>query len=187
MLPFILAAVGGYLIADSMKDKKSQKFEDGGYVDDDEVSQKMEYFNDRLYYAKKGIVNAYSDEDTDLAIEEYYKVRKEKDNYEKTISDRKDKARADRNVENIIEDEKEAAERIGYEYKKLYKKDPRLAAIKAAEDMIAFLMSGTIEEYQIENGSTPEEAKSYVEKSIIRRELDIADLKRNIKDNPILK
>ena len=223
MLPLIIAAVGGYLIADSRKSvtkmadggrfsdysndalkdmiinlsryednkeiidsvkeelerrKLSQKFDDGGYVDDDKVIREMSNFSDRLIYAKRGIYNASGDEDTDLAIEEYYTIRKEKEVYEKKISDIKDKARADRNVENIIEDEKEAAERMGYEYKKLYKKDPRLAALKSAEDLIEFLKS--------KDGMTPEEAIR-VERSINSFERDIADLKRNIKENPILK
>ena len=40
MIPFILAAVGGYLIGDSMKD--SQTFADGGITDND--AQNLIYY-----------------------------------------------------------------------------------------------------------------------------------------------
>ena len=48
MIPFILAVVGGYLIGDSMKD--SEKFDNGGSVDNEKYQIKKE---DGTYYFLK--------------------------------------------------------------------------------------------------------------------------------------
>jgi hypothetical protein len=61
MIPYILAAVGGYLLGDSMKE--SQTFADGGGIDY-LSEEEYELFNDSLknYYTKYGEVQGIKDE-----------------------------------------------------------------------------------------------------------------------------
>jgi hypothetical protein len=134
--------------------------------------------------AKRNISSA---DDTQAAIEEYNAALKELQDFEASVNERKQKEKSAKNIDSLIEDERTQYEEDSrYEYKELYDKDPRLAAIQRLKDMIEFAKSGDLERYYIEQGNSAERAKKDVERAIQRDEKDLAELEADIKQRPTI-
>jgi hypothetical protein len=149
----------------------------------EEVDQEVERnrLSDKVFEAKKNIARA---SDTEAAIEEYNTAKKELDDFDASVEQAKDKRRAQLSVQNIIEDEKIESQKAGYEYKKLYDQDPRLAALQSSKDLLEFIKSNNLEEISAERGETIEETKKSQERSISYIEQNIADLEVDLEAKP---
>ena len=153
-----------------------------------EEDDKLEKLTDDVYEAQKRISKA---SDTDAAIAEYNKVKKERDDYEESISKRREGVkktkRSKENVESLIDSEtnekKRRVER--YEYKDLYEKDPRLAALQKAKDMKDWVNSEANKNQYKEKGLTDEQIKKEIEDNNSLYDEDINDLEQDLKDNPV--
>jgi hypothetical protein len=139
--------------------------------------------SDNVTYKKGKISNA---EDVDAAVAEYQAAVKELEDFRDSVKQGEDKARASENVSWLIDREIKAAEKGNYPRRELFDRDPRLAAIAEAKEMIEFLKTPEYLETVKEKGyakknQTPEE---YIKESIERTEQDVKDLENSIKDNP---
>jgi hypothetical protein len=128
-------------------------------------SDERSKLEDDAYESKKNISRA---EDTDLAIEEYNKKKKELEDFDNKTQDIENNQR----VNDLIYDEIEQKEKDkdNYEYSEEFNKDPREAALKSQKDLVDFL-----EERGAENDL----------ESIDRYKNDINLLEKDIKDNPL--
>jgi hypothetical protein len=136
---------------------------------------------DKVFQAKRNIARA---DDTEAAIEEYNAAKKELDDFEASVQQRKDKKNSESNVQTLIEDETTFSQRAGYEYKELFDQDPRLAALQSSKDLLEFIKSEDLEQRSAQRGETIEEAKKSQERSILNIQRDIADLEADIQSNP---
>jgi hypothetical protein len=144
---------------------------------------KLSKLEDDVILAKKEIVRA---DDTEAAIEEYNKAKKAKEDYQAEVDQRKEKITKKINVQKLVQDETDSLEQSNYEYKELYDKDPRLAALQNAKDMLEFVESGDLEKAYIEQGQSIEEAKNNIKESSERRKKEIQNLEEDIKESPIV-
>jgi hypothetical protein len=142
---------------------------------------KLADLSDKVVVAQRNIANA---DNVELAIEEYNKAKKERDDFESSIKNRKQQEKSAKNIESLIEDQRVASEEVGYEYKELYDKDPRLAAIQSIKDMIEFIESGDLEKFYVKEGVSPDEAQKITKRSLERNKKDLADLEADIKAKP---
>jgi len=151
----------------------------------EEVDQDIERnrISDKVFEAKKNMARA---DDTEAAIKEYNAAKKELDDFDASVEEKKDKKRAQLSVQNIIEDEKTESQKPNYEYKELYDQDPRLAALQSSKDLLDFIKSENLEERSATRGQTIEEAKKSQERSISYIEQSIADLEADLQANPIV-
>ena len=138
---------------------------------------------DKVFEAKRNIARA---DDTEAAIEEYNAAKKELEDFEASVQQRKDKKRAQLSVQNIIEDEKTESQKPNYEYKELYDQDPRLAALQSSKDLLEFIKSENLEKVSSISGETIEELKKSQERSISYIEQSIADLDADLQANPVV-
>ena len=138
---------------------------------------------EEVFRAKRNIAMA---DDTEVAIEEYNAAKKSLEDFDKAVQERKNKARAKNNIESIIDDEKTASQREGYEYKDLYEQDPRLAALQNSKDLLEFVKSEDIEERSTQREETIEEAKKSQERTLLVIQKDIADLEADLQVNPVV-
>lgn len=179
---------------DKLAFMEGQKMEDGGniYKSEDDLQREERYelarLSDELYRYQRLIANA-SHDDVDEAIKNFYEARKRYKDFELSIENRQDKIRRAIRVSNLIEDEHEDYEKHGssYEYLKLYKKDPRLAALQSQKDMIEFNTSSYYKELLMKEGDSEDEANEKINNSIERHNRDIQDLEIDLKENPIFK
>ena len=151
----------------------------------DEEEMKLSKLTDELSRAKRNISNS-DNENTEEAIKEYNAKKKEKEDYEDSIEKRKELIKSKKNVQSIIEDEAyEYENNSRYEFKDLYEKDPRLAALASAKYLLSFSESGDFEKNLIEKqGESIEDAKKRVKNSIERDKKNIRDLENDLKENP---
>jgi hypothetical protein len=143
----------------------------------------LDKLNDELIAAKRAMGRS---DNTEEAIREYNEKKKEKEDYEASIEKRKQLIESKRNVITLIEDETYNYENSSrYEFKDLYEKDPRLAALENAKDMVAFAESGDFEKELIQSQKySAEEAKKRISDSVKRNKRDILDLENDLKENP---
>lgn len=147
----------------------------------DQQEMSLSKLNEDVQRAKKQISTS---DDTDAAIKNYNEIKAAKESFEKNIAERNDAKRASNNIRNILEDEATASERDDYEYKDLYEKDPRLAALQNAKDMIEFVKSEDFKKAKINSGRTESEIEDDIKRSVKSRERDIKDLENSLaKDN----
>ena len=100
-------------------------------IDSDKNERELEALDEKISRAKKRIATA---DDTDAAIEEFKQAEKGKADFQKSIQKKKDFNK----VDALILDEIYQKNRGRYEYQELFDKDPRLAAIQSAKDMIEY-------------------------------------------------
>ena len=87
---------------------------------------------DKEYQAKRNIAQA---DDTDAAIKEYEAIKKEREDLE----NEKEKEKTYKTITSIIYDTVDDSKKPDYQYKELFDKDPRLAAIEDYKDLTVFL------------------------------------------------
>jgi hypothetical protein len=125
-------------------------------------------------------------DDADAAIEEYNAAKKALQDFEAETEQIKDKKRAKSNLNDLIELEKSSyEENPRYPYKELFNKDPRLASLQSAKDMLEFAKSGDLEKAYVEMGMAEQKAKVDVKKTIEKSQRDIADLEADLASNPV--
>jgi hypothetical protein len=147
--------------------------------------REMEYsrLSNEVDAAQKRIGRA---DDAEAAIREYNAAKKALQDFEAETEQIKEKERAKSSLNQLIELEKSSyEENPQYPYKELFDKDPRLAALQSAKDMLEFAKSGELEKYYIETGQTEQEAKADVKRAIETSKLSITDLEADIASNPV--
>lgn len=156
-------------------DKVEDNFSDLESMDSDQIDRARSDASDKVNSAARNLrtTDPRDKEAYDAAMSEFRKAEDEYNRFDKYQEFKKNKV----DVESSVEDERERYEQDGdnYEYKDLYEKDPRLAAIKSAEDMIDFLES---------EKSNPD-TKVDPEKSIPKYKRSIDLLKEDIRKNPL--
>jgi hypothetical protein len=156
---------------------------------EEEISRQENYkladLSDNVQQAKKEI--AYSS-DTQQAIDKYNEAKKAYDDFNTSIEQRKNNIRRKKNIELLVDDAKDDYENASreYEYKDLYEKDPRLAALQQSKDMLDFITSEEYIPILMKEGSTEQEAIDQVKRSSKSYNADIKDLETDLKENPKL-
>jgi len=147
-----------------------------------EEERKLSDLTDEVNRAKRKIASA---DDTDAAIEDLNKAKKERDDFEEAITKRQKKISDNIKLNNLLEDERIRREEDGdsYEYSDLYDKDPRLASLKRAEHMLDFINSDDWLETRRKRESD-EEVKESREDSNRYYTEDIETIKNDLKENP---
>ena len=147
-----------------------------------EEERKLSDLTDEVNRAKRKIASA---DDTDAAIEDLNKAKKERDDFEEAITKRQKKISDNIKLNNLLEDERIRREEDGdsYEYSDLYDKDPRLASLKRAEHMLDFINSDDWLETRRKRESD-EEVKENREDSNRYYTEDIETIKNDLKENP---
>jgi hypothetical protein len=127
--------------------------------------QELSDLQDQATRAQRRIGQA---KDADAAIKEFNDAKKKVEGKRKEIEDIKEARDKRRTLSDLIFDEYESREKDGdrYQFEEEFNQDPRLAALKQAEEMIEFLK---------EEGDTD---------SIPRYEKEIAILEESLKETP---
>lgn len=153
----------------------------------EDIERNEERERDRLSeivrQTKRAIASA---DDTEVAIQEYNKAKAALDEFDKNVAQRKDKLRADSNIQSIIEDETESSKRAGYEYKTEFDKDPRLAALQSTKDMLEWTNTNEYRDVLRKQGLSEQEIDKDVQRANERDKRDIADLEADLKANPVV-
>jgi hypothetical protein len=164
------------LIREKKEEAKEQAKEEKKPLTSREIDIKRQELEEKKLEAKRRIARA---DDTELAIEEYNNAKKAEDDFEAEL----EKVKAKKRVDSLIEDEKESYENDSrYEYKELFEKDPRLAALQSHKDMLDYVKSDSYIENFTKLGIS--DVKERQEDSIKRNEEYIADLEADLKENP---
>lgn len=149
-------------VVDDFNSKNNREYRGKSKKD---LESELKEAKDKVFEAHQRISRA---EDADAAIKEYNKAKENVSEIEQQIKDLEDFNK----VNSLIYDQVDASKKSDYEYKELFDKDPRLAAIQDYKDLIEFL-EGRNDEENLE--------------SISRYKNYIKILEKDIKDNPVKK
>jgi hypothetical protein len=157
-------------------------------VDNDSIERteerELSRLEDKVNDAKKNISRS---DDTDAAIKEYNDAVKEKTEYEDSVNKRKQDKADKRDLEVLIEDEISSVNDTSrrYDLKEAFDKDPRLAALERAKDMLEFAESGDLKDAYLKQGRSEKDATKDVERAINGDKRDIKLLEDSLAKNPV--
>lgn len=145
------------------------------------VERELSELNDKVYEAQANISRA---KDADEAIAEYNRVKKERDDFKKSIEDKKAALKDKQQLEYLIDDVKEKHEKYGdqYEFKKQFDYDPRLAALEEEKDMVQFIESGELKKASEKAGAT--DSDEFYKRQAESHKDNIRILEKDLADNP---
>lgn len=112
--------------------------------------------NEEVFNAKNKIGKS---KDTESAIKNYNEAKDKRDNYEKSLNNRRQDLSDAKEIDSLIEEEIVDSKNSKYEYAKEFKIDPLLAALKRQEDMLEFIAGDEYVNFRVEKyGDLKEEA-----------------------------